>query len=97
MTVKKSFRPADLLELHNHHSGYMYEEAAERGYDIEASRRKWNDFVKKSQDIGIETVTQAGDVANFAWQNYDMLYKAWREELDTGIEKFFEVEMRAAA
>lgn len=96
MTVKKSFRPADLLELHNHHSAYMYQEAAEHGYDAEASRTAWNAFVKKSEAMGIETVLQAGDVASFAFMNHDRLYSAWREELDTNTEKLFEVEMRAA-
>lgn len=65
--------PADALELYGYHSQYMYEEAAERGYNADASQSASAKFFAKYKELGIDCVLVAQRIANTVWSNYDLI------------------------
>lgn len=46
-------KASDLLELYHAYSGYQYEEAADRGYDAEASRAYFKRFSEVADKLGL--------------------------------------------
>lgn len=72
-------KASDLLELYHAYSGYQYEEAADRGYDAEASRAYFKRFSEVADKLGLN-IPKAQTLAYKVHANYNTV----KESADNG-------------
>ena len=78
--ITKTLSASDMLELHSKYSNYQFEEAADRGYSAENSRRHFDDYTKKVKQMGL-TMQEAEAVRHYAVSNSDELLKVWNQHV----------------